>query len=970
MKLCKLFILVLILQTGFVEAQIMINEYSASNLNSFLDSYGKTEDWIELYNDGDVDVDISGYHLTDKEAKPEKWKIPNGAIIPAKGFLTFWCSGRDLSNGSEMHTNFKLSQTKNNEYVGFSDPAGDIIDLHKLELTLVEHSRARITDGGSEWMVCTNPSLNASNNDAEMRTGYTATPSIDLEAGFYAGEQTVTIVNNEPNSVLRITLNGTNPTPNSQIYSEPLSIGQTTVVKAQAFSNDDDVLAGKMIFRTYFIDEEYSLAVFSVAADQVLQLAAGQGELIPIGSIEYFDTDKELQATSFGSLNRHGQDSWVLPHRSLDWISRDEMGYSRAVEAPLFSYSDRPSYQRFMFRNSGDDNYPAINDNDHQGSTHIRDEYVQSLAKGGGLELDTRAVERVVLFLNGQYWGVYGMRERPVDHDYTEYYYDQDKYNLQYLTTWGTTDLEYGGIQSELDWKSIRNFALLNDLGVPENYQKVDDEINLLSLIDYMVMNLNVVASDWLNYNTGWWRGIHPDGGHKKWGYILWDLDATFDYYINYSGVPNTNPDADPCDLEAIGDYMDDFFDNGFASDINNPAECQTIINGSAPHSPDDPYFQQTVLTFGFCCSFNWGGFCQDIYEDLSAPGSDFIVPDSCEVIKNGSAGLAEADFNFLKVVNDLPSCCGTWNSECAELYDFYSDDGDVLDFNDVGLHEKILLKLIQENEDFKQLYYSRYTDIMNTVFTCDNMIHTLDSMLAVIEPEMPRQIARWGGTMAEWESNVEDLKDFILARCELLDDGALECYPELEGPYQVTLKTRPEGIGSIKFNTMVVPSDPWSGDYFGGMENKMVAFVNEPFVDEWEFSHWESTASNVITPNANQRIASIDLTDQDTITAVFTNLVSVNEVAAVKELKVFPNPNSGQFNLQFELEESAEIQISLYNLVGERLVDFQELSGSYVSGLHEKHIGLAEDQIPNGMYLLQLKINNQIVSRKLSVLR
>ena len=51
--------------------------------------------------------------------------------------------------------------------------------------------------------------------------------------------------------------------------------------------------------------------------------------------------------------------------------------------------------------------------------------------------------------------------------------------------------------------------------------------------------------------------------------------------------------------------------------------------------------------------------------------------------------------------------------------------------------------------------------------------------MLAVIEPEMPRQIARWGGTMTEWESNVVDLKDFILAICELLDDGALECYPE-----------------------------------------------------------------------------------------------------------------------------------------------------------------------------------------------
>ena len=114
-----LFIFVLLLQAVSLDAQVMINEYSASNLNSFTDSFDKIEDWIELYNDGDVTVDLSGFQLTDKESKPEKWTIPKGTIIPAKGFVTFLCAGRDLTNAGEMHTNFKLSQTKNNEYVGF-----------------------------------------------------------------------------------------------------------------------------------------------------------------------------------------------------------------------------------------------------------------------------------------------------------------------------------------------------------------------------------------------------------------------------------------------------------------------------------------------------------------------------------------------------------------------------------------------------------------------------------------------------------------------------------------------------------------------------------------------------------------------------------------------------------------------------------------------------------------------------------
>jgi len=51
-----------------------------SAAKSFPDNFQKTEDWIELYNDSDVAVDISGWHLSDKENKPEKWEIPAGTM--------------------------------------------------------------------------------------------------------------------------------------------------------------------------------------------------------------------------------------------------------------------------------------------------------------------------------------------------------------------------------------------------------------------------------------------------------------------------------------------------------------------------------------------------------------------------------------------------------------------------------------------------------------------------------------------------------------------------------------------------------------------------------------------------------------------------------------------------------------------------------------------------------------------------
>ena len=911
-----LFLLAFIFTAFSMAAQVVVNEYSASNLNSFIDSFGKTEDWIELANVGTTDVDISGWYISDKVDNPTKYQIPSGTIIPANGFLVFSCSGRDQFVNGEYHTNFKLTQTKPGDGIVLSNAAGSVLQTIDLELTLVEHSRCRELDGAATWKVCTEPTYGTSNITSPKYSGYTATPSMDLAAGYYQGTQSVSIINNEPNSVVRWTANGHNPTENSTEYTIPANVISTKVIKAQAYSNDPDILPGKIEFNTYFIDEDFTLAVFSVGAEDVIELANGDGDLIPIGSLEYFNVDKEREATSFGSLNRHGQDSWALPHRSLDWISRDEMGYSKAVDAPIFSYSDRDEYQKFMFRNSGDDNYPAVNDADHEGSCHIRDEYVQELSRVGGMKLDTRAVERVILFLNGNYWGVYGMRERPVDHDYTDEYYDQGKYDIQYLSTWGDTEIEYGGQAALSEWRGIRDFILENDMSIPENYELATDSINMLSMIDYMIVNLTVVASDWMNYNTGWWRGRNPEGDHKKWGYILWDLDATFDYYINYSGVPNTDPDAVPCDLEVIGDFMDDFFPP--EGDIN-PAECPTVISGECPYPADDEILSVVFEFEEDCCYNNWGADCQDTY-------------------------------NWLEN-NGIPAWAGGIQGN-------------------VGKHEKLFLKLLEENPTFKQLYYSRYADMMNTVYSCENMIETLDQMIAVIEPEMPRQIERWGGTMGEWESNVQDLKDFINARCTMLDDGMLECYDELTGPYNITLMTEPEGVAEIDFNTLDIEAFPWTGDYFGGMENLIKTKLFNQFEDQYVFSHWESSAGNIIFPDETSDEGTITLTASDTLTAVYADPTSIDNTLADFDFKVFPNPAKNFLTVDFELEASMNIHISMHSAIGKEMLDFESLSGNYSAGNHTTTLSFEDYNIPSGLYYVVVNFDDTQRSYKVNIMR
>jgi hypothetical protein len=139
------------------------------------------------------------------------------------------------------------------------------------------------------------------------------------------------------------------------------------------------------------------------------------------------------------------------------------------------------------------------------------------------------------------------------------------------------------------------------------------------------------------------------------------------------------------------------------------------------------------------------------------------------------------------------------------------------------------------ENDDFRNLYINRYADLLNTTLSCDFAIHHLDSLLAFIEPEMPRQIERWGGTVQGWENNVQTLKNFILQRCgDEIVDLMEDCY-DLEA---ITVTILIEGDGSVQVNTVTIdPSmTPWTGTYYAGIPIDLTGIpgINVEFIN-WE---------------------------------------------------------------------------------------------------------------------------------------
>jgi hypothetical protein len=541
-------------------AQVVLNEYSAANLSTTPDNYGKHEDWLELYNTDSINsVDLSGWQLTDNPDRLDKWPIPQGVSISPRGFLTVWLSGRDEGSGGHLHANFKLTQTRNNnpEELVLSNPAGIIVDSKKLRKTQVGQAVGRKQDGGDDWGVSTVTTPGSSNNNIYFYEDFVSEPDFSQPAGFYQGPVTVEITCEDTTATIRYTTNGNLPTASSAIYNGPIAINQTTVLKAIAFPNNIDQLPSFLEFGTYFINVDHTLPVASASGTQLLQLANGDQGLRPYGSFELFNVEKERVSKVTGELNSHGQDSWVNDQRSIDWVSRDEMGEDNAVEEVLYpGLTDRDEFQRIILRASGDDNYPGgsnYTENGQPVSAHVRDAYIHNLATRGDMSLDVRYSSKAIVYLNGEYWGVYDFRSLPDDHDHTADEYNQDKYDLEYLLTWGDSWAQYDANgEAFQNWENLYNFVENNNMGDPNNYAYVESQLDVKSLCDYFIANSVTVASDWLNWNTGWWRGLNPEGTHQKWGYILWDLDATFAYYINYTGIPDTSATALPCNPEVI----------------------------------------------------------------------------------------------------------------------------------------------------------------------------------------------------------------------------------------------------------------------------------------------------------------------------------------------------------------------------------------------------------------------------------
>jgi hypothetical protein len=97
---------------------VVINELMASNKTTINDPQGEYDDWIELFNKGNEDINLTGMYLSDKTDNPKKWQFPENTIIKAGGYLILWADENSKATPG-IHMNFKLSA--DGEVVLFTD---------------------------------------------------------------------------------------------------------------------------------------------------------------------------------------------------------------------------------------------------------------------------------------------------------------------------------------------------------------------------------------------------------------------------------------------------------------------------------------------------------------------------------------------------------------------------------------------------------------------------------------------------------------------------------------------------------------------------------------------------------------------------------------------------------------------------------------------------------------------------------
>lgn len=358
---------------------------------------------------------------------------------------------------------------------------------------------------------------------------------------------------------IRYTTNGSTPDSSSTLYTNPLPLDESLystsdiytivdcipstyylpshiqhaiVIRAAVF-NSDEVCISPVATNSYFIKalgcDLHGLPVASIATDSLSLFDYETGILVPGINYDYtdsthtgnyFQTGKDWErlinlefyepnntgVNQICGLRTHGGASRWYQQKGLRVYAREEYGKKR-FKHRFFNMIPISSFKRLNFHPFRCSNWLQTGGQ----------EYL-SQKVAANLDFESLAVRQTVLFINGEYWGIYTLEESP-DERYLEDHYDVDIDEVNIFKYWGVSEHGDG-----TDWWTFRTWIKEADLSQPEDSTRAFTRIDVASFIDYILFETYSANLDWPQNNTLHWQ---PKTG-EQFRWIFYDGDGCF----------------------------------------------------------------------------------------------------------------------------------------------------------------------------------------------------------------------------------------------------------------------------------------------------------------------------------------------------------------------------------------------------------------------------------------------------------
>jgi hypothetical protein len=410
--------------------------------------------------------------------------------------------------------------------------------------------------------------------------GYVADTKFSHDRGFYETNFAVTITCATPGATIRYTTNGTAPSEtNGVIYSAPIPISRTTVIRAGAFKagyqpsdldaqsyiflrdvfaqtgaglpsnwgNDwrmDPRVVTNAAYRADITNDMKSLPVVSLALDPqqfwgpqgIYTMATSQGVnferacsaemFFPDGSRDGFQIECGLRiaggASRSGLTPKHGL---RLLFKSIYGASKLRYRFLDDTEVDRFdSLAFRPNFNMSWVRT--DNSGPLLNGNsDGAERTHalyVRDQWTKESGNAMGMP---NAHERFVhLYINGVYWGLYNPGER-TDASFAATYFggQKEEYDAIFSDLSSTARAVDG---DRTAWNAALAFANGGLSNATRYAEFARTWVDVTNLADYMMLNFYCATVDWPWQN---WNAVRKRGTNNTFKTLVWDAEYTLD---------------------------------------------------------------------------------------------------------------------------------------------------------------------------------------------------------------------------------------------------------------------------------------------------------------------------------------------------------------------------------------------------------------------------------------------------------